>query len=197
MASPDMTLVYRARAGDGDAADALLSANAPQAYRVALHILGNEADAEEATQTALLKAFSALGSFDPHRPFAPWLLRIVAREALNLRRAERTRLIFWQRHAQIEEEEEDVEAIAITRARTRELWRAVRRLTAQDRLILTLTYFMGMDEGDVAVTLRIRRGTVKSRKHRALTRLRALLEDEFSWLRDAVLGLGELEAGLE
>ena len=196
MASPETSLVYRAKAGDPDATDALLSAYAPQAFRVALHILGRVADAEEATQTALLKAFSTLGRFDPSRPFAPWLLRIVAREALNLSRAERTRLDFWRRHEQIEEAE-DVEAIAIAREQNRELWRALRRLKAQDRLILTLTYFTGMDEEDVAIALRIRRGTVKSRKHRALTRLRALLEDEFPWLRDAVLGPGKLEAGLE
>jgi DNA-directed RNA polymerase specialized sigma24 family protein len=69
----------------------LLGAHATQAHRLALHIVRNQVDAEDATQTAFVNAFTNLGRFDERRPFAPWLLRIVAREALKVLRADRTR----------------------------------------------------------------------------------------------------------
>lgn len=60
-------------------------------------------------------------------------------------------------------------------------------LKTDDRLLLTLSYFMGLSEADVGAALGIKRGTVKSRKHNALLRLRALVEREFPALRPEVL----------
>lgn len=183
----EQELVRRAKADDRDALAELLGAHTTQAYRLALHIVRNQADAEDATQTAFIKALTNLTRFDERRPFAPWLLRIVIHEALNLKRAERTRLAFWQRHSQVAQSQETVESAVMVRVEHQELWRAVNRLKDDDRLVLTLSYFMGLGEADVAVALGIKRGTVKSRKHNALARLRALVEREFPELQHAVL----------
>lgn len=183
----EQDLIRRAKTGNRDAAGELLSAHATQAYRLALHIVRNQADAEDATQTALVRAFANLRRFDEQRPFAPWLLRIVGREALKVLRAERTRLAFWQRHAQVAQSQETVESAVMVRVEHEELWRAVNRLKDDDRLVLTLSFFMGLGEADVAEALGIKRGTVKSRKHNALGRLRALVEREFPELQHAVL----------
>ncbi len=183
----EQELIRRAKAGDRAAVAELLGAHATQAHRLALHIVRNQADAEDATQTAFVKAFTNLGRFDERRPFAPWLLRIVAREALKVLRAERTRFAFWQRQARVTESEEAVESAVVVKVEHQELWRAVNRLKDDDRLVLTLSYFMGLAEADVAEVLGIRRGTVKSRKHNALARLRALVEREFPELQQAVL----------
>jgi RNA polymerase sigma-70 factor (ECF subfamily) len=158
-----------------------------------LHILRNQADAEDATQNAFVRAFTNLGRFDERRPFAPWLLRIVAREALKVLRAERTRFALWQRQTQVVESQETVESIVLARAEHRDLWSALRRLKTNDQLVLVLTYFMGLGEEDVAVTLGIKRGTVKSRKHNALARLRALVERDFPGLAGQALERPELE----
>ncbi len=183
----EQELIRRAKSGDRAAVAELLGTHATQAHRLALHIVRNQADAEDATQTAFVKAFTNLGRFDERRPFAPWLLRIVAREALKVLRAERTRFAFWQRQAPAAESEDPVESAVVVRVEHQELWRAVNRLKDDDRLVLTLSYFMGMSEAEVAEILRIRRGTVKSRKHNALARLRALVEREFPELQHAVL----------
>ena len=180
-------VVRRAKDGDRAAVAELLSSHATQAYRLALHILRDQADAEDATQTAFVRAFTSLGRFDEQRPFAPWLLRIVTREALKILRAERTRLAFWRRQAQREESGDTVESAVMVQAEHQELWRAVSRLKDDDRLVLTLTYFLGMREAETAEALGIRRGTVKSRKHNALVRLRALVERDFPGLRRDVL----------
>ena len=189
----EQDLIRRAKAGNRAAAGELLSAHATQAYRLALHILRNQADAEDATQTAFVRAFANLRRFDEQRPFAPWLLRIVGREALKVLRAERTRLAFWQHHAQRAESQETVESAVMVRVEHQELWRALNRLKDDDRFVLTLSFFMGLSEADVAEALGIKRGTVKSRKHNALVRLRALVEREFPELQHAVLESAESE----
>ena len=183
----ELELVRQAKAGDRAAMTELVSAHFTQAHRLALHILRSQADAEDATQNAFVKAFTNLRRFDEQRSFAPWLLRIVTREALMIRRAERTRFAFWQRWAQQGRDEEDVESAVVVRSEHRDLWSAINQLKTNDRLVLTLSYFMGMSEADIAGTLDIKPGTVKSRKHNALLRLRALVGQSYPWLRKGVV----------
>ena len=179
-------LVRRAKAGDEAAISELLGIHFQQAYRLAQHFVTTADDAQDATQNAFVKAFTNLDRFDERRPFAPWLMRIVTREAMNIRRAESTRFAFWQRLIQRPEPQESVEAVVQVRAEQRDLWRAVNRLKANDRTVLALSYFMGMNEAEVAGALGIKRGAVKKRKHTALVRLRDLVEREFPELRDMV-----------
>ena len=186
----ELELVRRAKAGDEAAMTELVGDHVQQAHRVAQHILHEKADAEDAVQNAFVKAFRSLERFDKRRPFAPWLLRIVTREALNIQRAERTRVAFWQRHARPETSEGTVESLVQVRSDHQELWLAVNRLKTNDRMVLALSYFMEMSEAEVAGALGIKRGTVKSNKHKALRRLRAVVEREFPGLRDTVMETG-------
>ena len=80
-------LVERARAGDGAAFGTLVRDHQEIAFRTAYLITRNAADAEDAAQSALVKAFSALPRFRRGAPFRPWLLAIVANEARNRRRS--------------------------------------------------------------------------------------------------------------
>ena len=184
----DMELVRRAKAGDRSAMTELLGAHATQAYRLALHIVRNQADAEDAIQNAFVKAFTNLDRFDERRPFAPWLLRIVTRESLNLLRAEKTRFAFWQRQPKVVETEDSPESVVLDSAVHRDVVAAVNRLKTKDRLVLTLSYFMGINEAEIAETMGIKPGTVKWRKHKALGRLRKIVEREFHGLGEAALG---------
>ena len=111
MSEPD--LARRAKAGDRSAMTELLSAHTTQAYRLALHIVRNHADAEDASQNAFVKAFTNLDRFDERRPFAPWLMRIVSRESLNVLRAEKTRFAFWRRQPRYVETEDSPESIVL------------------------------------------------------------------------------------
>src|SRR3954468_4613024 len=77
----------RAREGDTAAYERLVERHAQVAFRVACVLAPNAADAEEAAQDAFVKAHRALGRFRPGAPWRPWLLRIVANEAGNRRRA--------------------------------------------------------------------------------------------------------------
>ena len=173
-------LVNAARAGDRAAMASLVSAHAPAAQRLALHLARNRADAEDAVQTAFVKAFTHLHQFDASRPFEPWLLRIVGNEVRRTRRDARFRWGFWQARRVPEGSTETPESTVIARLEHAALHQAVAKLRYDDRLLITLAYFLGRSEADLAATLGVPRGTVKSRKHHALKRLREALGGEWS-----------------
>ncbi|MGB8005052.1 MAG: RNA polymerase sigma factor, partial [Gaiellaceae bacterium] len=122
-----------------------------------------------------VKAWRALGRFRTGAPFRPWLLQIVANEARNRRRSAGRRAHLALRAA-TEEPSGDAapspEATLLS-AETREtLVAAVNELPDEQREILSLRYFLELTEQEVAETLGIPQGTVKSRTSRALERLR-------------------------
>ena len=87
--------MLRVQRGDGRAFEELVRPHQEIAFRVAYLITGSEADAADASQDGLVKAWRGLGRFHTGRPLRPWLLAIVANEARNRRRstARRTALV--------------------------------------------------------------------------------------------------------
>jgi len=84
----DLDLVTRAKEGDVDAYAVLLRRHEADARRLAAALCGTGSpDADEAAQEAFVKAWYGLGGFRDGAAFRPWLLRIVANEARNRRRA--------------------------------------------------------------------------------------------------------------
>jgi DNA-directed RNA polymerase specialized sigma24 family protein len=81
----DAVLVERSRNGDQDAYGELVTRYQAIAARTAYVITGTAADAEDVAQDAFVKAYYALDRFRSGAPFRPWLLRIVANEAINRR----------------------------------------------------------------------------------------------------------------
>jgi len=173
-------LVNAAREGDRAAMASLVSTYAPAAQRLALHLARNRADAEDAVQAAFVKAFTHLHQFDASRPFEPWLLGIVGNEVRRTRRDEAFRWRFWHARRVSEGSDETPESTVIVRLEHEALYRALGTLRHDDRLLITLAYFLGQSEAHLATTLGVPRGTVKSRKHHALKRLREALGGEWS-----------------
>jgi RNA polymerase sigma-70 factor (ECF subfamily) len=176
-------LVTAARGGDRAAMASLVSVHAPAAQRLALHLARNRADAEDAVQAGFVKAFTHLHQFDIRRPFQPWLLRIVANEVRRMRRDEASRWRFWQSRRVPKSSPETTEATVLVRLEHAALHTAVATLRHDDRLLITLAYFLGQSEAELATTLGVPRGTVKSRKHHALRRLREALGAEWASVR--------------
>src|SRR5262249_51645980 len=90
----DRDLVTRIRRGSSAAVGALFDRHwrpAGSAWRIAVAITGSETLAEDVVQDAFLRALGALDRYDPARPFAPWLRRIVVNRALDVWREERRR----------------------------------------------------------------------------------------------------------
>jgi RNA polymerase sigma factor (sigma-70 family) len=164
------------RAGDRDAYAELVRRHGPVAVRTA-YLLGAGADAEDVAQEAFVKAYSALGRFREGAPFRPWLLQIVANETSNLHRAAGRRTTrersAWRRTEALlaTAELDDPSSAALSAERRAELVHALGRLSEDHRQVVICRYLLDLDEAETAAVLGWRRGTVKSRLHRALQRL--------------------------
>ena len=128
-----------------------------------------------------MKAFRALRRFRHGAPLRPWLLKIVANEARNRRRASGRRADLPLRLAQERLSPSTApspEAAVLAAERRNLLLAALNGLSENDRLVIGYRYLLDLPEADAAAALNWPRGTVKSRLSRALARLRAALTEE-------------------
>ena len=158
------------------------------AFRVAYLIVRNEEDARDSAQEAFVRAHGALKRFDRREAFRPWLLRIVTNVALNSARANRRRTAMGERYSQTLDPAAaapSVEERAEAAETARRVWQAVGELDGQDQALLYLRYFVGATELETAAAIGRPVGTVKSRLHRVLRRLRGVVETQYpDLLRD-------------
>ncbi len=178
----ESALLARACGGDLDAYEQLVRLHQQIAFRTALVLARNAADAEEAAQDAFVKAWRALRRFDRSRPFRPWLLAIVANEARNRRRAAGRREALVLRAAAASPDRSadgagagaaSPELALLVAERHGALVAALERLDERDRQVIACRYLLELTEAETAAALGCRAGTVKSRLSRALERLRA------------------------
>jgi RNA polymerase sigma-70 factor, ECF subfamily len=172
----DAHWVRRAQAGDRDAYGELVRRHQRAAIRVAATIAGSDR-AADAAQEGFLRAHRSLHRFDPRRPFRPWLLRIVANAAKNEHRADVRHRRLADRVVELRLEPPEPDDPAVRTEEREALRAALCRLSVDDRVVLALRWFEEMSEADMAQVIGVRPGTVKSRLHRALTRLRIELSE--------------------
>ena len=91
----DVLLAERARRGDERAFEELVRMYQGISFRTAYLLTGSAADAEDAVQAGLIKAWTALNRFRRGAPFKPWPLRIVANEAHNRRRSTSQQMVLF------------------------------------------------------------------------------------------------------
>lgn len=177
----DADLVERAKHGDEHAYAELVTRYQALAARTAYVITGSDEDAEDAAQEGFVKAYFALDRFRPGAPFRPWLLRIVANEAINRRKAAGRRPTVG---LSVVEDRPSVdtalspEGAALASERRGVVLDALRRMKEEDRLVIAYRYFFDLNEAEMAEALGVARGTVKSRLSRAIGRLRVLMREE-------------------
>ena len=173
----DASLVSRARDGDVEAFEELVTRYQDIAFRVAWLVVRDRGDAEEAEQDAFVKAYYALPRFRPGAPFRPWILRIVTNEARNRGRSARRREGLAARVAASETRRAapSSESTALDRTDAEALLAALDRLPERDRLVIAYRFLLEMTEAETAETLDVPPGTVKSRLSRGMRRLRSEL----------------------
>ena len=177
-APTEAALISRAQHGDTAAYEELIRRHRPAAYRVALSLMGDRDEADDAAQDACIKAYYALHTFQAGAPFEPWLVTIAANAARNRQRSNQRRGNAAHRAADDRSptiESLDPEAAFLARERHDALHSALGRLRAEDREVVHSRYFAALSEAEMADRLGIARGTVKSRLSRAISRLRTAL----------------------
>lgn len=178
-AAADEDLARRLFEGDDRAAKALLERYRRPLFGLLYRLTGNAADAEELFQETFLRALRAGTRFDGSRRLKPWLYTI----ATNLARDRASRMRH-KANPELRANEDlpgadgaDHEVQWIQRA---DVARALAELPEAQRETVVLYYFEGLSEPELAEALGIPRGTVKSRLHHALRKMRDILRGETS-----------------
>lgn len=195
-ALPDLALAQLAAARDPAAVRLITQRNNQRLFRAAWSILKNRSEAEDAVQTAYLRAFSAIRDFGGRSSLTTWLTRITINEALGRARAAKRRRAHLEDHAVIVLDEYREKLMrgsttsppdgALARAEIRHMLEAaIERLPESFRLTFVLREIEGLSVEEVAETLDILPATVKTRHLRARRRLQQDLAPE---LKGALLG---------
>ncbi len=171
-------LVNRAKAGDRGAFEELVRRYRGRILALALHLSGNESEAEDITQEVFFKAYQKLDSFEGRSHFFTWVYRMAVNRSLNARRDKKRRREETlddprvARAVRIDSGGDPVKAAEL-RATYVRLLQALDSLPANMRTSVVLVVLQGLSHAEAAVVLKCSSGTVAWHIHQARNRLRS------------------------
>ena len=171
----DDLAIARCQDGDREAFRLLVERYRDVLYGTAILMTGNRAIAEEAVQEAFLSAWRGIGGFRRGRPLKPWLTRILVNGVLSQKRKRSIPTIpiadsGGNGDLSVSDQTEVIENRAVLR-------QALAKLAPDQQQVVVLRYFSELTVPEIAEATGTKEGTVKSRLHRALARLREHLEE--------------------
>jgi RNA polymerase sigma-70 factor (ECF subfamily) len=181
-------LLQRARAGDVEAFEQLIEPHVGRLYNYVARMVGDPFDAEDLTQDAVLRAHRAIGSFRGGATFQTWLYRIatnIAVDALRRRGRRNAKVSSLDDPVQAEQgwiarevrdTQRDPQELAEAAELSESVQRAINQLSPKLRAVVVLFDLQGLTYDQIADTLSLPLGTVKSRLFNARVRLKELLE---------------------
>jgi len=152
------------KAGDPRGAEALVTKYQMEVYNVALRMLGDQGEAEDAAQDAFLRAFTRIDLYREGEPFGAWLHGIVRNRSLDaLRSRARAGAAYPIEPAGVR----DAEAEALRDLEAQTVRRALARLAARDRTLLVLRYWEDRPLEEIARSVGLTDGAARVALHRA------------------------------
>ena len=163
--------VAMAREGDRDAFGRLYNGVAADLYRMALYTLGNPQDAEDVVAETFLEAWKGIHNLRETDRFRQWMLRILSV------RCKRRVARYIQEKGNIDIDDYLEEGVPDTGGPRAEVRDAMARLAPDERQIVLLSVLEGYTMREIAGMLGLPQGTVSSKLHRTLKKLRQMLGD--------------------
>jgi RNA polymerase sigma-70 factor (ECF subfamily) len=182
----EATLVARCARGDEAACAELVNEHQRMVFQLAYHLLGNRDEALDVSQDVFLLVFRTLGRFRGQSQLRTWIYRIVVNQARNRQRWWRRRQLAHQvsldehiaAHGDLAgTEQASPDRMLAQKELADRLWRALDRLPFEQRTVVVLREVDGLSYEDIAFSLNVTLGTVKSRLTRARHTLRAVLHE--------------------
>ncbi len=180
----DRLLIKSSKSGDIKSFEALVAAYERKAYNIALRIMGNEEDAKDMTQEALIRIYKSISSFKEQSAFSTWMYRIVTNVCLDeVRRRKNNKTVSVDGGFETEDGEIKLELKSDTetpeemyqRKENKEIIiKAINELTEEYKSVIVLRDIQGFSYEEISEILSCSIGTVKSRINRA----RNLLKDK-------------------
>jgi RNA polymerase sigma-70 factor (ECF subfamily) len=184
----EATLVSQARAGNMASVEKLILKYQGRVYNTILKMCGNEADAAELAQDAFVRAIEGLKNFKGESSFYTWLFRIAVNLTLNFCK-KNAKLSFQSLQEQIDEDTNrqlkdylidksiaEPSELAAKKEVHGLISKAIEKLEPQQRAVVILRDIEQMSYNEIAETLEMEIGTVKSRIARGRKNLREILE---------------------
>jgi len=182
----EAALIERCAAGEQAACAELVSGHERMVYQLALHLLGDRDEALDLSQEVFFSVFRTIGNFRGQSALKTWIYRIVINQARNRQR-------WWRRRHKADQVSLDQhmaahgdlrqpgEHTSPDRAYARKelaekLWTALDQLPFDQRTVIVLREIDGLSYDDIAFSLGVAVGTVKSRLTRARQTLRQQLQ---------------------
>lgn len=150
-------ILLRARTGDRDAFRVVLESTQKLAFNIAYRMTYNVSDAEDATQEVYLRLFRNFARYDAEQPFLPWFRRLCTNCILNWKE---------KRRPTVELPEVSVRDSGPTDPNGR-LRQAIKELPPEYQSCVTLKYLEDLGVNEIAATLQVPTGTVKTWLFRA------------------------------
>ncbi len=181
---PTADLIRRFQSDQPRVFEALYDRFKDYVYRIALFVTRDGAAAEDAVQETFLDVLRALPNYRVEGParFETWLYRVTVNRCRSSLRRKRLPSAEWddieERLERIPEShpDHDPENFALRRERAVDLWRAVDELPEKQRVVVLLRYQQGLAYDEIAQTLGISKGSVKSRLYHAHRKLKGRLQ---------------------
>ena len=179
----DMLNLKRAARGDEAAFEALISPYLDTTYRLCLRMMGNEQDAADMAQEALVRAWRSLSTYKAQSRFSTWLYRITQNVCLDeLRKRKNRQAESLQELHEAGFDPPDNAATPETAAEIQDtrtqLAHAIGKLNDEHRAAILLRDVHGLSYEEIASVLDVNLNTVKSRISRARANLRSILEKD-------------------
>jgi RNA polymerase sigma-70 factor (ECF subfamily) len=167
---------------DADALAELYDRHARAIYSLALHILGEQAEAEDVVQEVFSQAWTQSPRYEPTRgSVAAWLLTIARSRAIDRARSRRARPDSARADAaqlaSLVDPADLPDSGLLTRDLASRLRRAIAHLPILQRVVVELAYFDGLTQNEIAERLEEPIGTVKTRVRLALLKLRGAMTE--------------------
>jgi RNA polymerase sigma-70 factor (ECF subfamily) len=172
----DAELVVRAQDGDAAAFESLVKRHIRAAHAVALAVLGEMSDADDAVQDAFLSAMQHLDSCWPTEKFRAWLLTIVRNRAFDLKRRGRVRSVEVLEEGTAQARDASPLEMAERSELNERLSAAIGTLTDTQREVLMMHDVEGWKHADIASLLGLAESTVRVHLLHARRKLRTLLQ---------------------
>lgn len=176
--SGDQALVKRTLNGDLEAFGELVQIYQTSVFNVCYRVLGNRRDAEDLAQEAFLRAHKKLASYDPERPFGPWIRTLSANLCYNkLNRRDLTPVMLEdERDLPPKDPVRNPEIALEISQENQALYQALWELPHKHRLAVELRHFQGLSYQEMAETMNLPLNTVRSQLYRGRQKLAELLE---------------------
>ncbi|HZW04966.1 MAG TPA: sigma-70 family RNA polymerase sigma factor [Anaerolineaceae bacterium] len=175
--------IARLKKGDLSGLDELVKRYQVKAVQSAYLITLDRSLAEDIVQESFIHAFDKLSQFDDSRPFGPWFYRSVANLALKAMRHQHKFVPIDPVNNECQEailarwieRPAGVEAVLENKEAQQEIWQAICRLPVDQRAVIVMRYYQGLNEHEMIVETGRPASTIKWWLHEARTQLRRWL----------------------